>query len=319
VECAESILSPRLWPIVDIARLLDNQTEIDCGYLLMRSRSLGAQRRLAMGLRLARDLLGAKLPEALAPIISDDRTTAALGARFAQRLFANRDLVPRMLARLATRLKSRERVRDKSRMLLNFAFTPTREDWALVPLPTSFYFLWKPIRILGSRARLFPKRRLAVFMPTPIEVAEEMLNMAEVGPADTVYDLGCGDGRIVILAARRHGARGVGIDLDPDRIIEAKANARKAGVEHLVTFARQDVLEMDLSAASVVSLFLSPQANLMLRPKLQRELREDTRVVSRSHDMGDWPPTKTKLVACDGALSRIHLWRIADAASKDRH
>jgi len=314
-ETGESILSPRLWPIVDMARLLDHQTGIDWDWLLKRSRSLGAQRRLAMGLLLARDLLGATIPVELQPMVSADPTAAVLGTRLAERLFSDRDIVPGMRTRFATRLKSRERLRDKSRVFVNFAITPTREDWALLPLPTPLYFLWKPIRILGRRARLFPTRRLAVFMPTPVEVAEKMLSMAEVGPADTVYDLGCGDGRIVILAATKHGAHGVGVDLDPDRVTEAKANARKAGVEHLVTFVRQDVMEVDLSPASVVSLFLSPQANLMLRPKL-RQLPDNARIVSRSHDMGDWPPTKTTLVACNGALSRIHLWRMASGAGK---
>jgi hypothetical protein len=309
-ETAESALSPRLWRIVDIAQLLDKQTGIDWNRLVQRSRTVGAERRLAIGLLLARDLLDARIPDALVPITRADATAESLAAQSAALLFSERDIVPRMSERLATRIKLRERPQDKSRVLIRFAITPTRDDWSLLPLPTSLYFLWKPIRILARRAHLLSARRLAVFMPTPIEVAQEMLNIAEVGPTDTVFDLGCGDGRIVILAARERGARGVGIDLDPDRVSEAKANARKAGVEHLVTFARQDVMDVDLSTASVVSLFLSPQANLMLRTKLQRQLPDNARIVSRSHDMGDWSPTKTKLVACDGALSRIHLWRI---------
>jgi SAM-dependent methyltransferase len=309
-EAAEMALSPRLWRIVDIAQLLDKQTGTDWSHLVQRSCSVGARRRLGMGLLLARDLLGARIPDPLEAIVHGDQTAATLASDSAAGIFSERDIVPRMGTRLAARIKSRERLRDKGRVLIRFAMTPTRDDWALLPLPTSLYFLWKPIRILARRAHLVSSRRLAVFMPTPIEVAQQMLNLAEVGPADTVFDLGCGDGRIVILAARERGARGVGVDLDPDRVAEAQANARKAGVEHLVSFARRDVMDMDLSTASVVSLFLSPQANLMLRPKLQRQLPDNARIVSRSHDMGDWLPLKTKLVACDGALSRIHLWRI---------
>jgi len=143
-----------------------------------------------------------------------------------------------------------------------------------------------------------------------------MLTLADVGPSDTVYDLGCGDGRIVICAAKRHGARGVVVDLDPDRVAEAEANARAAGVNHLVTFFHQNVMEVDVSAASVVSLFLSPQANLMLRPRLNQKLAPKARIVSRSHDMGDWAPLKTKLVACDGAISRIYFWRVEGAVKR---
>lgn len=317
VEIGDSMLTPRLRPIVDIAWLLEAQARIDWVRLLERSRFLGVRRRLAMALQLARELLAVNLPEPVEPLLSGDPTAGALATQLAARLFSDREIAPRMSARLSARLQMRESLRDKSRILFNFAMIPTREDWALLPLPTPLYFLLKPIRILGRRARLFSTKHVAVFMPTPYEMADQMLKMAEVGPTDTVYDLGCGDGRIVILAARLHGARGVGIDLDPDRVTEAQANARKAGVEHLVKFFRQDVMEVDLSPASVVSLFLSPHANLMLRPKLKHELRNNARIVSRSHDMGDWLPTNTKLIACDGALSRIHLWRIPSGANRE--
>lgn len=312
-EAAESMLSPRLLPIVDIAWLSERGTALDSRRLLQRSDFLGMRRRLAMGLLLARDLLGARVAEELGAHFLSDPEAKQLAASFSASLFSDQDIVPGTRARLFTRMRSRERMRDKATVLARFAINPTREDWSLIALPAPLYFLWKPLRILASRAGLVSSKHLAVFMPTPVEVAEEMLNIAEVGPGDTIYDLGCGDGRIVILAARQRGARGVGVDLDPDRVEEANANARKAGVEHLVKFVRQDVMEVDLSSASVVSLFLSPQANLMLRPKLQRQLPVNARVVSRSHDMGNWPPNRTKLVACDGALSRIHLWRMDGA------
>jgi SAM-dependent methyltransferase len=215
-----------------------------------------------------------------------------------------------MRKRAALQLAARERRVDQARFLIRLAALPTRDDWAMLPLPASAYYALRPLRMLGRRIGMFRPRRLAVFMPTPIEIVEEMLALAEVSPSDTVYDLGCGDGRMVISAAARHGAHGVGVDLDPDRVAEAKASARAAGVDHLVTFLQQNVMEVDISSASVVLLFLSPQANLMLRPRLNQELPYHARIVSRSHDMGDWAPLKTKLVACDGALSRIHLWRV---------
>ncbi|HWP43420.1 MAG TPA: class I SAM-dependent methyltransferase [Blastocatellia bacterium] len=128
------------------------------------------------------------------------------------------------------------------------------------------------------------------YVPTPHEVVAEMLKMANVTKNDVVYDLGCGDGRIVIAAARDYGARGVGIDINPERISEAEENAKKAGVTDRVTFKTQDLFETDLSEATVVTLYLLPAVNLKLRPKLLQELKPGARVVSHSFDMGDWKP-----------------------------
>jgi SAM-dependent methyltransferase len=123
------------------------------------------------------------------------------------------------------------------------------------------------------------------YEPTPLAVVRAMLQLAHVGANDVVYDLGCGDGRIVIAAAKR-GARGVGVDIDPQRIVEAHATARHAEVVDRVHFVQQDFFDADLREATVVMLYLSPAVNLRLRPKLQRELQPGTRLVSHSHDMG---------------------------------
>lgn len=135
------------------------------------------------------------------------------------------------------------------------------------------------------------------YIPTPQDVVDRMLAMARVGPGDNVYDLGCGDGRIVITAARRHGARGVGIDLDPWRIREAKENARRAGVTDRVRFAQEDLFRTDLGAASVVMLYLLFEVNLKLMPRLWRQLAVGTRVVSHDFHMGaQWPPERIERV-----------------------
>jgi SAM-dependent methyltransferase len=129
------------------------------------------------------------------------------------------------------------------------------------------------------------------YVPTPRDVVERMLAMARVGARDTVYDLGCGDGRIVIEAARRHGARGVGIDLDPERIREARAIARQAGVHGRVRFRQADLFAADFSPASVVMLYLLFEVNLKLMPRLWQQLRVGSRVVSHDFHMGaQWPP-----------------------------
>lgn len=142
-----------------------------------------------------------------------------------------------------------------------------------------------------------PKTALDVpYEPTSYGIAEEMLNMAGVTSKDLIYDLGCGDGRIVIMAARERGARGVGVDLDPERIRESRANARAAGVTHLASFFEQNLFDTDIRKATVVMLYLYPEVNLKLRPKLLRELKPGTRIVSHSHTMGDWADDATKKV-----------------------
>lgn len=145
------------------------------------------------------------------------------------------------------------------------------------------------------------------YEPSSEEVVRGMLEIAQVGQNDLVYDLGCGDGRIVIAAAQRAGARGVGVDLDPERIRESRENAQKAKVTDRVHFFQQDLFQTAIGQATVVMLYLYPDVNLKLRPKLFRELKPGTRVVSHSHDMGVWEPDHT-MVASNG--HRIHFWVI---------
>lgn len=134
------------------------------------------------------------------------------------------------------------------------------------------------------------------FVPTPQEVVLEMLKMAKVTQNDVVYDLGCGDGRFVITAAKVFGARGVGVDIDPIRIKESNENARKAGVTDRVKFIERDLFKTHLSEATVVTLYLTPELNIQVQPKLFRELKPGTRIVSHDFDMGDWKPDIKGLV-----------------------
>jgi len=145
-----------------------------------------------------------------------------------------------------------------------------------------------------------------IFVPTPNDVVDTMLKMAGVTKNDTVYDLGCGDGRIVITAAQKYGARGVGIDIDPERVKEATANVKKARVADRVKIVRGDLFEADISAATVVTLYLLTDLNLKLRPKLWKDLNPGTRVVSHAFSMGDWKPERT----ADVQGSTVYLWRI---------
>ena len=152
-----------------------------------------------------------------------------------------------------------------------------------------------------------PARRPdVIYVPTPEAVVEAMLQVANVTKNDIVYDLGCGDGRIPVTAAKKYGARGVGIDIDPQRIKEANANVEKNGVGDLVKIVQGDLFEQDLSQATVVTLYLLPSLNVKLMPKLMKELKPGTRIVSHAFDMGDWKPEKE----LDVEGRKVYFWTI---------
>ena len=149
----------------------------------------------------------------------------------------------------------------------------------------------------------------APFVPTPPDVVERMLALARVGPTDVVYDLGSGDGRIVIAAAQKFGARGVGVDIEPERIAESEDNARRAGVERLVTFRLQDALKTDVSDATVVTLYMLSAINVKLRPILTAQLRPGARIVSHNFAMGDWQPQDVETFRdATGTMRTLYLW-----------
>jgi SAM-dependent methyltransferase len=148
------------------------------------------------------------------------------------------------------------------------------------------------------------------YVPTPWEVVDKMLEVAQVTGKDTLYDLGCGDGRIVVTAARKHGTRGTGVDINPQRIAEAQAGARAAGVEDKVRFMVGNLFETDISPATVVTLYLLPDINLRLRPRLWQQLRVGARVVSHDFDMGeDWPPQRIEKIG----NKTVYYWTITEA------
>ena len=154
--------------------------------------------------------------------------------------------------------------------------------------------------------------RLAPYVATPLDVVERMLMLARVGADDLVYDLGCGDGRVVIMAAQKFGARGVGVDIEPALIEQAIANAKSAGVADRVTFRVQDALTVDVSPANVVTLYLLASANARLRPALIQQLRPGSRIVSHNFPIGDWEPDVIDNFTDLGGRKRtLYLWRIS--------
>lgn len=158
--------------------------------------------------------------------------------------------------------------------------------------------------------------KIVPYVPTPQEVVDRMLELAQVKKGDVVYDLGSGDGRIVVTAAKKFGVKAIGFEIDPERIKESKENIKKAGVEHLVEIRQQDIRTVDLSPASVLTMYLLPEVNLMIRPNIWKQMKVGSRIVSHDFDMGDWKPLRTEYIK-DGSSwdHTLYLWHV-EAAKK---
>lgn len=163
------------------------------------------------------------------------------------------------------------------------------------------------------------KRKLrkpdVIYYPTPPETVDEMLRMAKIKKGDVLYDLGSGDGRIPIAAAKQFGIRAVGIEIDPKLVTEAEENARQANVAGLVRFRNEDMFHVDVSEATVVTLYLSEKLNVLLRPKLLRELRPGSRILSHDFRMGDWKPEQTVRVPWGKLYRTVYLWTVPNRAN----
>src|SRR5207245_5785024 len=179
-----------------------------------------------------------------------------------------------------------------------------------------FAFLFG-LALVGAAGCVYPGADVP-YVQTPDEVVVEMLQLARVDRNDVVYDLGSGDGRLVIAAARDFGARGVGIEIDPQLVAQSDESARRAGVGDRVMFSAGDLFEADLSDATVVTFYLSPELNLRLRPKLLRELRPGSRIVSHDFHMGDWQPSQTIHVPSRDRMSNVVLWIVPPATANAR-
>jgi hypothetical protein len=158
-----------------------------------------------------------------------------------------------------------------------------------------------------------------IYYPTPPETVNEMLRMAKVRNGDVLYDLGSGDGRIPIAAARQYGIRAVGIEIDPKLVTEAEQNARQANVSRLVSFRNEDMFRVDVSEATIVTLYLSEKLNVLLRPKLLRELRPGSRILSHDFRMGDWKPEQTVRVPWGKLYRTVYLWTVPTPKNPRRH
>jgi hypothetical protein len=313
----------RLAWLHEVAALLADP-RVDLPRAMALARSFGSRRALDLALALAADLLAAPVPPD-ARESGDPCVSATMQVVRAEILAP---LPPRPSVRdvwrfhLAIRDGARARVMYAARR----AVTPTVADVAAWPRAARLplvHSLVRPLRLAGRIRHVVyrPVRErtgdLARFGRSPVHVVRRMLTLADVGPDDVVYDLGCGDGRVLITAARERGSRGVGVDLHGELVERSRRNAHRAGVAHLVEFRRDDARLTDLAPATVVFLYLSVAGTLALRESLMRRLSPGTRVVSLNFDMGDWLPDETEVVdEASWGTNTIYLWRHGRAASR---
>lgn len=308
--------------VSDVAELLRAHPGLQWEHAVERARRAGVLRCVLLGLHLADQLLSAPLPEDVRRAAHADASVVSLAADVAGVLFHSAPHWRRTPEELKFQLRLRERAGDRARFLWRYATTPTRADlqWTSIPPRLApLYRALRPVRLAGASLRLLRNRPLrpgpesvSGYSPSAGRVVEGMLSLADVGPRDVVYDLGCGDGRVVIEAARRFGARGVGIDLDAQRIAESQENARRAGVEHLVTFRHVDAMSASLADASVVIMYLPPDATLRLAARLEQELAPGSRIVSHNVAFEHWD--KVQVCETESFPSLLYMRKVPGIA-----
>jgi SAM-dependent methyltransferase len=282
-------------------------------------------RVLLLGVYLAHELLGATVPQPVWEKARDDSGVRRLARHVYEQLEDHSDATPGMLPRAMFRLRSRDRIADGIRHLTRLTLSPTEHDRHSARLPGAlapFYIVARPWRLLreyGWGLRRKPRRDLGIYDSTPPEVVDRMLALADVQSGDVLYDLGCGDGRIVIAAAERYGIRAVGVDVGREQIAEAQANARRHRVEHLVRFLQLDAKSVDFSEATVITLYLSPEGSVKLRDGLQSSLEAGARIVSRNDRIyGMAPERSAEYVFPDGTRTSLYLWKMKNDGDDSR-
>lgn len=303
----------RLSWICDVAELIQSQP-VNWDQAERTAIAAKSSRLLQLGVFLARDLLEAPVPPRVLETAESDARIRWLAALVRERLFKSGSSQVGVVKRAAFRVNSRDTLTEGFRHLWRLALRPTETDRQSSSLPAPLLPLARPWRLLrrygsGFRRRAGPD--LAPFIPIPTRMIEPLLRFAEIGPGDVFYDLGCGDGRIVIGAAERFGVRAVGIDFDSRRIAEARRIARGSAAEQLVEFRLQDAREANVGDASIVCLYLGSDGNLRVMDRLLSQLRPGARIVSCQFPLAGWAPDKKEQVThAGGTGTTFFLWRI---------
>ena len=304
-----------LGPIADIAWLLADSRELNWHVVMERARKYGSQRMFFLGLSLAQEVMRVELPDYVSKRIAEEREVAYLAGIVCQQLFRKPEKFPYLPRNRFFYFRAKDSLKQKLRDGFLSLFIPTKEDCVFMSLPKRLfplYYLLRPIRLLGRYVFGWQKGQEKVgFLASEQGVVARMLNLAQIQSQDVVYDPGCGDGRIVIMAAKRYGVRAIGIDIDPEKIAECRNRARRENVEHLVTFIQKDAMQVDLSETSVLMLYMPLKWNQGILPKILRELRHGARIVSNDTELGTFPPDKTELVLDERGIPHfLYLWHV---------
>jgi hypothetical protein len=307
----------RLAWIVDIAHMVTVR-EVNWDFLLETADDLESMRLLLLGLYLAHEMVGAALPPSVLEQCRRDKRVQWLAQKVILSYTDSSASINGVWPRAIFRLRSSDRFLRGLRHLVRLSTKPTESDRQSIQLPgylAPLYRVFRPFRLLREYGLGLINRRaktdLAIYLPTPANMVQEMLRLAQLGPEDILYDLGCGDGRIVVAAAKKFGIRAVGVDINPARIAEARANARHDGVGDRVQFILGDAKKVDFNKATVVTMYLGADANLRLVDRLRSELRPGARIISRDFPIYGWEADHTENhVLSNGAPTALYLWVI---------
>jgi hypothetical protein len=306
----------RLAWIVDIAQLVIT-CRVDWPLLFEIAAKMKSTRLLLLGLYLAHEVVGASLPQSVLERARGDAQVQWLARKVLEQFAGNSDSSAGVWPRAVFRLRSCDGYWQGLRQLFRLGTSPTERDREKIQLPgflSPLYTLVRPFRLLreyGLGLNRQWKPDLAIFQPMPEETVNQMLRFADISPGDVLYDLGCGDGRIVVAAAEKYGIRAVGVDINPTRIAQARANARRHGVEKRVQFILGDAKKADFREATVVTMYLGADGNLRLVDRLRAHLRSGARIVSLDFQIYGWAPDRIEnRVLPNGVSSSFFLWTI---------
>lgn len=300
--------------LCDVAELIRRHPRLDWNAIRRLARAEECESVLFLGLLLAEQRLGVPLPASIASDARANHGARKLALIIDARPFTSSRRPPRLAERLRFQLPLRRRFRDKFELALG-VMAPGPDDVPPIPTPASFdfiFYLVRPFRFCVEQLKRLTRARpmRPQWAGTPPEVVDRMLRLASVGPEDLVVDLGCGEGRIVVHAAKRYGARALGIDIDNRRVLESREHARRERVHELVKIERMDAFDANLEEATVVALFMSSEWNDGIATKLADELPPGARVVSWNIDIAGWHPQQVDILQVHGEICRVYLWEI---------
>ena len=309
----------RLAWIVDIAQLT-TVCEVNWSLLSEIAAKRGSARLLQLGLYLAHEVVGTPLPQSVLECARNDAHVQWLAGKVLEQYAGKSGTRFGVLHRAVFRFRSCDGYQPGLRQLFRLMMSPTESDRQSVRLPrlfSSLYRVVRPLRLVreyGVASSRNVKPDLAVYIPTPPEIVDQMLRLANITPGDVLYDLGCGDGRIVVAAAEKYGIRAVGVDVNYARIAEARGNARRHGLDKLAQFILGDAKKADLGEATVITMYLGADGNLRLADRLRAQLRSGARIVSRDFQIYGWEPDRVEnCVMSNGVLTALFLWTIKKA------